>query len=216
MGRMKNNTDYWVVQTDLMKREFSAKFKAKDDEVLVIPFYPSMRLKSSSIMTRRKNSFLFVSSYNVHKNHENLLIGFKKFYDINKLGELHLTLFEDSSEIISKVKKMQADGYPIINHGFITRQKLLPIYNSVEYIVYPSFSESFGLGIIEGIENGCKVLGADLDYMKAVCIPDVVFDPYSIDEIKKGFENAVKLKEVKTVQLTFNEIDKILQLLKIK
>ena len=69
------------------------------------------------------------------------------------------------------------------------------------------------IGIIEGLENGCKVLGSDLEYMKSVCIPNFVFNPNLDSEIAMGFENAIKIKKLKATQLVFNEIEQILKLL---
>ncbi|MDE7125477.1 MAG: hypothetical protein K2O12_03230, partial [Muribaculaceae bacterium] len=40
-----------------------------------------------------------------------------------------------------------------------------------------------GLGIIEAVEAGCDVIGADLPYMHSVCKPSAVFEPYSSESI---------------------------------
>ena len=44
-------------------------------------------------------------------------------------------------------------------------------YLSSEFLMFPSLTESFGLGLIEAIECGCKVIGADLPYTYEVCEP---------------------------------------------
>ena len=74
--------------------------------------------------------------------------------------------------------------------------------------------ESFGLGIIEGIENGCKVMGADLPYTYAICKPSISFNPKLVKSIIKAFETALNTKSIiKTEQLVFNEIDSIKRLI---
>lgn len=210
---LKKNTDFWIVQTQLMKSDLVSKFKINKEIVYLIPFYPSLISDSKTNITRIKKTFLYVSNYNPHKNYENLLNGFMKHYDENKSGELHLTLNEDKSNIIKKIKEIQNRGYPVINHGFVSKDKLLYLYNSSEYIIYPSLLESFGLGIIEGIENGCKVIGSNQKYTMAVCIPSFVFNPLSVKDIAESFNKAISGGEKNSKQLVFNEIKDLMSLL---
>ena len=83
-----------------------------------------------------------------------------------------------------------------------------------EFVIYPSFSESFGLGIIEGIENGCKVIGADLEYLKSVCNPSLVFNPNSPFSIADALQKSLKNEIKETNQLVFNEIKQLINFLK--
>jgi glycosyltransferase involved in cell wall biosynthesis len=89
------------------------------------------------------------------------------------------------------------------------------LYRSSEFIIYPSLSESFGLGILEALENGCKVIGADLQYIHAVCKPSLVFDPESEESITEAFEKAIQTDLPPSEQKVFNEIDKLIQLITI-
>lgn len=212
---LSSNSDYWIVQTKLMKADLQNAFNiSTPDKIRILPFYPRLVSNSKDVILRKKNTFLYVSSYSAHKNFENLLAGFKLFYDKNKIGELHLTLENNCGAILVEMEELVAKGYPIINHGFVDREKLCTIYKSSEFVVYPSFSESFGLGIIEGIENGCNVIGANLPHTKAVCIPSLLFSPYSVDSIAYVLEMAVLTEVKKTRQLAFNEINGLLNLLK--
>jgi glycosyltransferase involved in cell wall biosynthesis len=211
---LSRNTDFWIVQTELMKDDLLNGFNINTPEkIKIYPFYPPLLSNTQEVIIRKKNIFIYVSTYNPHKNFENLLAGFKLFYDKNKIGELHLTLAENSGDILFEINKLLTNGYPIINHGFVDREKLVTIYKNSEFLVYPSLSESFGLGIIEGIENGCNVIGANLPYTTAVCIPSLLFNPYSVDSIADAFESAVLTEIKKTEQLVFNEINSLLKLL---
>jgi glycosyltransferase involved in cell wall biosynthesis len=69
----------------------------------------------------------------------------KDFNDLNSIKEI-------------RIKK----GFPIINHGFIPRDKLGMIYGRAAFSIYPSLTESFGMGIVEAIENQCNIIGSDL------------------------------------------------------
>jgi glycosyltransferase involved in cell wall biosynthesis len=212
---IESNTDFWIVQTSLMKVDFLSSFtRVISDKVLIIPFYPSLSCENEKVWKRVKERYLFVSTYNSHKNFENLIEGFKMFYDTNKKGELHLTLIDDNSDIIKVIKKLIVLGYPIFNHGFVKRVKLIKLYRESEFIIYPSFSESFGLGIIEGLENGCNVIGADLKYLNSVCKPSLVFNPYSQKSIAEAFQISTQTDIKRSVQLVFNEINNLIRLLK--
>ena len=212
---LSKNTDYWIVQTNIMRQEFLNKFDNNEiEKVLICPFYPPLINDSKLIIKRKKSIFLYVSTYNAHKNYENLLDGFKIFYERCNVGELHLTLDENSGVILDKIDVMKSKGYPIFNHGFVERKQLSILYKASEFVIYPSFSESFGIGIIEGIENGCKIIGSDLEYLKSVCNPSLTFNPNSPSSIADAFQKSVKTEIKKTKQLVFNEIKMLINLLK--
>ena len=65
------------------------------------------------------------------------------------------------------------------------------LYKQSRCLIWPSFTESLGLPIIEAFHNGLDIVAADLDYINdLVQIPDSwLFDPYSADEIANCMEN---------------------------
>ena len=195
-----------------MKNEFLRKMNIEpDNKVLIHPFFPSFNGLIKKNIPRIPFSFLYVSKYHKHKNFENLIRGFKIFYDEFNIGELHLTLVNDNSSIINSINELVLKGYPVINHGFVTRDKLAYLYRSSEFIVYPSFLESFGLGIIEGIENGCKIIAADLPYTYAICEPSISFDPKSSISISNSLKKTLNKKLFKSIQLAFNDLDALIE-----
>jgi glycosyltransferase involved in cell wall biosynthesis len=210
--KLQSNTNFWIVQTQRMKENFLKSMSSvAKDSVFVIPFYPPLR---SMIADKQENFFVYVSSGSQHKNHHNLLEGFKIFFDETKKGSLHLTVGDEYTELVNFIAKMKNDGYPVFNHGFLTRDSLAKIYSKATFTIYPSLSESLGLGIIEAIENHCNVIGADLPYTYAVCKPSLVFDPLSTLSIANIFKTAFE-KDIKTTeQIVFNEVDKLVELLK--
>jgi glycosyltransferase involved in cell wall biosynthesis len=209
---LNKNVDFWIVQTKAMKDIFIEKLSNIDEEkILTIPFYPS--LNKCNFENRKRDSFIYVSSGSPHKNHLNLLQAFRIFYNSNKVGELHLTIGDESIELNTTISKMITEGYPIVNHGFVSRDSLGEIYRKASFSVYPSLSESFGLGIIEAIENGCDIIGSDLPFIYAVCKPSLVFDPTNPESIAIAFQAALKKHLTPTEQLVFNEIDTLIKLL---
>lgn len=207
---LQKNTDFWLVQTKAMEESLSKKIMFKSS-ILKMPFYPE--LIGSDNVTRDSDSFLYVSSGSEHKNHKILLEGFKLFYDQNAVGTLHLTVDKNFIELNQVIGELINTGYPIINHGFVERSKLINLYKSCTFVIYPSLSESFGLGIIEALENKCKIIGANLPYTFAVCEPSLVFEPTSVKSISDSFKIATQTDIKPSKQLVFNEIDALIALL---
>lgn len=211
---LSKNTDSWIVQTSLMKQSLLKKYNIAEQKILVVPFYPPLKNLNKKQIRRKPYTYLYVSTNNPHKNFKNLINGFKLFYDKHKTGELHLTLINDNSKIINEIKALISNGYPIINHGFIDRRTLSILYLKSEYLIYPSLMESFGLGIIEGIELGCKVIASDLPYTHAVCNPSIQFNPRSSLSISNSFYKSLKDNQKQTEQLVHNEINSLIDILK--
>lgn len=213
LNLLQKNTDFCIVQTQTMKNSFLKKMpRIGNGAVLIIPFYPS--IKNTCIESRGEDSFVYVSSGAKYKNHFNLIEAFCSFYDLKKRGELHLTIGKNFNDLNSVIEIRIKEGYPIINHGYVPRAELGMIYGKASFLIYPSLSESFGLGIVEAIENGCSIIGADLPYTYAVCKPSLVFDPNDIGSISDSFKLALTEEVNSTQQLVFNEIDNLLALLK--
>jgi hypothetical protein len=187
----KRNSNFWFVQSDSIKASLSHKFSIEEDtnSVFVFPFYPSFDLINP--VTIRHNVYIYISNGEIHKNHIRLINAFIRFYDEYNISELHLTVEKRYNELFSLINELILKGYPIINHEYLDRDSLHKLYTSSKYLIYPSLAESFGLGLIEGIECGCKVIGASLPYLYSVCKPSATFNPYSVDDIYLAFEASI-------------------------
>jgi glycosyltransferase involved in cell wall biosynthesis len=200
------------VQSSLIQSKLSLKFNIKVDNILIIPFYPSILIPQ--IELQREPYFLYVSNGEPHKNHKRLLKAFVKFFDKKKCGELHLTLENTYVDLLEEVHSLKKQGYPIINHGFMTHENLAYLYSKCLFFIFPSLTESFGLGIIEALENGCLVLGADRPYMHAICKPNLVFNPESIEDICNAMIYAINNQTEKSEQYVHNNIKDLITLLR--
>ncbi|WP_286774803.1 MULTISPECIES: glycosyltransferase [Sphingobacterium] len=204
------NTDLWLVQTDSMRSKFLKKFGSKL-AVDIVPFFSV--LSSKKQLDREFGTFIYVSNAQENKNHSRLITAFCLSYDILKKGKLFLTVSEKFPKILQLIREFQDQGYPIINLGFIDREKLTAYYLKTEYVIYPSLSESFGLGLIEGALLGCKVIGSDLIYTYDVCTPSCTFDPNDIYSIRDAICVGLQHKLPDTGLVIRNEIDQLITLL---
>lgn len=209
----KNNADIWLVQSENVKLEFSKKYLGeKTEKVVKLPFYPKLNF-SNYIMNRVKYSFLYVSNSSPHKNHYKLIESFCLAYDEVHKGSLTVTVPDTDKNLCEFIQKKIDLGYPIKNVGFIDREKLTELYLSHEYLIFPSLAESFGLGLAEAIDGGCKIIASDLKYTYEVCKPSLVFDPLDIESIKDAIVTAIQNELPYAKKLINNDISKIMQLL---
>lgn len=205
------NTDYWLLQTDLIKTNFSTEFNLDSNKIVVCPFYPQFH--DNSNVARNRNSYVYVSNAPPHKNHKRLINAFCNFYDRYKIGKLTLTVSNEFNDLVSIIEEKIKLNYPIENIGFVDRDDLRKIYKESQYLIYPSLAESFGLGIVEAIENGCKVIGADLPYTYAVCKPTLTFDPLDENSIFQALSLSLHEDTSPSVAKVSNNIQKIISFL---
>ncbi len=97
---------------------------------------------------------------------------------------------------------------------FVNRSQLSQWLKSSEYLIYPSLAESFGLGLIEGIENGCKIIGADLPYTYEVCDPSIIFNPKEQESIYNALVISLENNTKDSIPKISNKINQLMNLLK--
>lgn len=212
LQNIAGNTDYWIVQSNLVKEKLHHKFKFERENIIVLPFYP--KFGAVELPVREKLTYLYVSNANPHKNHSKLVAVFCKFYDKHKLGKLIVTVNEDYQEILILIKEKQQLGYPIKNIGFVGREELHKEYLSSEFLIFPSLTESFGLGLIEAIECGCKVIGSALPYTYEVCEPSILFNPSDDESFLEAFESSLNENIKISIPRIKNNINELINILK--
>ena len=214
ISRLAHNTEYWLVQSEFMKNSLMGKFRINPDldTVKILPFYPSLPLGGKQI--ERKEQLVYISNGETHKNHLRLLEAFTQFHDFYQGYELHLTVEKKFKSLYNTISGLQEKGYPIANHEYLDRELLGQLYRESKFLIYPSLAESFGLGILEALESGCKVIGADLPYMHAVCIPSLLFNPESVPDMIVSLKKLITGDIQPSKQLVFNEIEELVNIFK--
>lgn len=211
-----SNTDYLIVQTNLLKDRIIQQKKMINKKILVLPFFKSLNqsLDRKLEIIKEHLSYVYISNGHSYKNHKILIEAFCKFYESNKKGKLILTITNEFSELLDLIESKQGLGFPIVNIGYVDQVSLIEVYRKSEFLIYPSLTESFGLGIVEGIEFQCKVLGADLPYLHEVCIPSLTFDPNDVDSIYRTFVHSSSVELPLSQSRVNNNILEIIKLLR--
>jgi len=212
---LRNNSKIWIVQTVFMKELLMTKLRIPSTNVEVLPFFCLSEQINPLISTKSPNSFIFPSTGLSHKNHFVLLKTWELLHQEGHNFELHLTIPETDYKLIKLISNLKAKGLKILNHGIITQRELLTLYRSSEYLVYPSLNESFGLPLIEAIQQNCKVIAADLPYSKETIIPTAKFNPYQPSSLKNAILKVTSQKdsEKKSVIIIENKIEYFIELI---
>lgn len=209
----KENANIWLTQSELIQTALADKyFNGNKASIKVFPFYPPLDFNSISVQ-RNKGSFLYVSNSSPHKNHENLIHAFCDAYDQTKAGSLVVTVPQSDEKLCILIEEKVNRGYPLKNVGFIDRESLIELYLSAEYLIFPSLAESFGLGLAEAIDAGCKVIASDLSYTYQVCNPSLVFNPFNRYSIGDAIIKAMREDLPSSQKIISNDINQLILLL---
>ena len=188
--------DTVIVGTKVGKSEVK-KYTKFNNKFLILPHPVSnIFLKKKKIKSDKKKYFVYPANFWQHKNHINLLRGFKEFLKKNKKFILVLTGEKKNnySKIIHTIGKLN-----IINNvhiaGHVSTNKLIDLYDKSFAVIYPAFSGPENLPPLEALARK-KILINSL-YPGAVeqlkKFP-IYINPNSPMDIAKGMEKAKNTK----------------------
>lgn len=193
----RRNTDEWFVQTSNTANELIRHLGVSSDKVKLYPFYRLPKFPEASI---GRKDYIFVGEYSGSKGHDELLEAWKTLHNQGLDLTLHLTV-SLGDVFLKKLEEAIEQGVTIINHGYVSTDELAKLYVQCKATIYPSYNESFGLGLIEAMEAGCDVVASDRPFVHAICLPSETFEPSSPQSIVESvlkYENgdsvATKLK----------------------
>ncbi|MDI1334677.1 MAG: glycosyltransferase [Lacunisphaera sp.] len=81
-----------------------------------------------------------------------------------ELQLLGLARADTAGRALAKIAALQRAGHPLLYHGAAADAELHAAYRRCTFTVYPSFTEGFGLPVLESLQHGkpcvCSALGA--------------------------------------------------------
>lgn len=203
----KKNTDEWFVQTSNTEKELVKHLGVSSEKVKLFPFY---KLPTFPKAMQERTDYIFVGEYSGSKGHDELLAAWRILHDKGIDRTLHLTVSLGGA-FEQRLDEAVRDGVRIVNHGFIPSEQLADLYAQSKATVYPSYNESFGLGLVEAMEAGCDVIASDRPFVHAICQPSEVFDPQSPQTIADAVLRYEEGKGTSTKQLVSDEIDDMIE-----
>lgn len=192
------NTDAWVVQTDNTANLVNKYINRRQLPVDIYPFFHIPNDINRTPVNERSD-YVFIGEYTGAKGHEYLIEAWQILAKKGIFPILHLTC--NAQNVIPLINLAKRSGAKIENHGYVSVEKVVELYNKSKATVYPSLNESLGLGIVEAASAGCDVIGCDLPYTRSVCKPSEVFSPCDAQSIADAVERYEKSDSPKTILL---------------
>ena len=202
------NVDVVFCQNKLIKELFINKYKFSNVDIL--PFFRLCEKKIDS-PKYKEYDFCYVSLAHPHKNHVLLFEAMKILSDEGIAIRLAVTVESDRIELIDKINEINNIGVvKIDNLGVLPKSKVCKLYAQSKCLIFPSKEETFGLGLIEAVDMGLDVIAADLNYVYAVIVPSMVFNPDSAKMCANAIKEYMNNKQKKSISLVNNEIDTLI------
>ena len=207
-----------ITDSDYWREEIPKLTSFPKEKIFVVPLAAGKEFKklpphqTSSIKHKYNlpdNFVLYVGDVNWNKNVAGLI---KALFNLksqisnlkSKSQMLNLILvgkaFEDknlkeTSSIIQLIKELNLINQTKIL-GYVPTEDLVAIYNLATVLCLPSFSEGFGLTVLEAMACGCPVVAGKTSSLPEICgEAAVLVDPYDINDISRGIEKAIKNKK---------------------
>lgn len=181
-----------LVQSKAVRDEFLAEFPFAKVDVL-----PFIGILSESVNLKEKEfDFIYVSSGDPHKNHQNLLEAWKILAQEKIFPSLVLTVASNYRDICRHIDELKIENLKIYNKPELLHSEVLTLYSQTKALIYPSFIESFGLPLIEAQQMGIPIIASELDYVREFVEPAESFDPHSAKSIARAVKRFLKISEV--------------------
>ena len=185
---LKNNADFYVVQTEEMKKRLASFLNISKNiiDVNYGSYHPIFERKISDLSllpVKNDDEFWFVtiSSYYPHKNLDiiNKILDILALKDINIQVKFILTLPDN----IFKEKFNRNDG-TLINVGPVELNECPYLYDKSDALFLPTLVESFTASYPEAMIMKKPILTSDYQFSRLVCDQSALyFDPYNPNDI---------------------------------
>ena len=179
----KKNVDTFVVQSETMKRllQSTLKIEKNIDNICVFPFVDKKQYEPNySLSSQKKWDFIYTAPLLNHKNHKNLFEAWKILSEDDIYPTLCITIDIANEKYLNNLNSfINKYSLKISNAGSLTFSQINDHYRSSNALIFPSFSESFGLPLVEARIMNIPILASELDYVRDICEPIATFDPNS-------------------------------------
>ena len=146
----------------------------------------------------------------------------EKKYAIEKASRhahftIALTIGCKNTILQNRIKQInQSAGYEIIhNLGTISHDVVLEVFSQSRALLFPSLKESFGLPLVEALQQGITVIASNLPYTFEVVHNPITFYPYDSSDISDCMLHFLNGEYIDIDQrlMVSNKIDRLIDLL---
>jgi glycosyltransferase involved in cell wall biosynthesis len=199
-----------IVQTDAMREQMIRYAPSLNGCIHVIPSgyrtkkaNQDIRNKKKALIDRAgKPRLIYVTHPSEHKNHDALISALPHILEKFPTAQLLLTLERDHppnsryemfvQQICKSAHELKVSS-SLVCLGILKHDEVTYALENSDLMVFPSLSESFGLGLVEAMAAGCPVVASDLPYAHDVAgNAAVYFDPHNPESIALAVTNVLK------------------------
>jgi len=213
------NTDYFIFQTNFIKRSFISQYSVDPKHCMLYPFFDEDRmdeLNNEIDSVSEIYDFCYISLPYPHKGHINLvkaLIELKE--EFGETPSLVITCPEGFNlELDELIKGALMIGVNIVNVGLVNLTEAWRYQKSSKACIFPSSRETLGLGLVEACKMGKVILCSDIDVLKDVVVPSMTFDPNSTSDIASSMLQSLRGSLVKGDLKLRNRLNDFLEILR--
>tara|TARA_B100000787_G_scaffold85480_1_gene63051 strand:- start:18055 stop:19011 length:957 start_codon:yes stop_codon:yes gene_type:complete len=168
----KKNVNKWIVFSESARQDLKKIINKK------IIYKENITVQIKTKKNEKKiYDFIYPANGGSHKNHKNLIEAFIILAKLNIFPRLLITLSEVD------INKLKINDYckkfklKIINKPNNDREKFLKSYGRSKALIFPSYSETLGLPLMEAKKFGIDILASDRNFSKEFTIKKRLFNP---------------------------------------
>lgn len=162
---------------------------------LYTPVAEEVKTEIKKKFTKGFPYYIYIGSRNPRKNIEGMLDAFEKFKKTDKAGFKLILVGEpmwNNSYLSKKIKEMKFNS-DLIFTGRLSSEILHLVLASAEALLLVSFSEGFGVPVIEAMHCEVPVICSNTASLPEIAGEAALFvDPYSTDEICEAMHEITK------------------------
>lgn len=158
----------------------------------------------TSVFESTSSVYLIVSTIEPRKNHSYLLHTFEKLWNRDSDAILLIVgkIGWKIEELIEQIKTHAQYGKKLIMFNDLGDNELAYCYEHARTLLFPSYTEGFGLPIVESLQAGLPVLASDTPIHREVGKNDIkyfdIFDQLSLVKLIESIEKGeIILKNIK-------------------
>lgn len=158
------------------------------------------------LFTSSENVYMVVSTIEPRKNHVYLIDTFDRLWEQGKNVKLLIIgrvgwMVEDLMKRINTHKEF---GSRLVVFNDIGDAELAYCYRHAKALVFPSFTEGFGLPIIEALQNNLPVIASDIPVHREIAGDNVMYvDPIKPEELVDAI-NHIEIEGVDMMYMPMN------------
>lgn len=214
---LKNKKRYnWIVQTEFMKSLIISRLFINKSKISILPIFNEQIITFEKAKeSKGKKVFAYIADGQTQKNHSYIFEAWKILsYQYNINYKLLLTISNSYPGLINQIKRLNKIDIDIENLGFINHSKINEIYQNIDFLIYPSLVESFGLPLIEATQNGCDIIAIDKEYVFNVIKPSCTFSNNRVLDLVKIVVDIHKgITLPRTTLVVSNKINEFIELI---